>query len=188
MRKSLLSIVALSCIAILVTLLTSGITHALPPAQVSCSDTEVAITTLLIEPAPEASVFTVLPTVRAEIPQPLNTDEQCKITFSTEVATGEASPQLLALAYVLLKKGESPNREACEFLPGPILARVESGAGGGQLAPGFDQTTTFISILSEKQIEPHITEIVPCFSIFPQAGGQSARLRRHCLLVECETR
>ena len=170
MSQSILSLVTIAGLSLLLSIAIPSLTSALPPEQASCSDTEVQITT------PE---FIVLPTVRAEIPQPLNEGEQCKITFSTEVATAEDTPQLLGLAYVLLKKGESSDPAACEFLPGPVLARVPDG---------FDQTTTFISLLSEKQVEHHITEIAPCFAILRKEGGQQARLRRHCLIVECGTR
>jgi hypothetical protein len=151
---------------------------------------EVEITTPLIEPAPEATVFTVLPTVRVDIPEPLNRGEQCKVTLSTEIATAKPFPQLLALAYALVREGETPDPATCQFLPGPVLARVESGgAGGQQTAPGFDQTTTFVSVLSEKLISKDFdTEIVPCFSIFRPRGTEQARLRRHCLIVECGTR
>jgi hypothetical protein len=171
MRKAMLNSITITCVTMLSAIFTPTMIHALPPDQVSCSDTEVQLTT----PA-----FIVLPTVRAKIPQSLSKGEQCKITFSTEAATAEDTPQLLGFAYILLKKGGSPDPKACEFLPGPVLARVPDG---------FDQTTTFISFLSEEQIgRRHLEEIAPCFSILPKENGQQARLRRHCLSVECGTR
>jgi hypothetical protein len=154
MRESSLSLVTIAGLSLLLSVAIPSFTSALPSEQASCSDTEVQITT---------TEFTVLPTVCAAIPQPLNEDEQCKITFSMEAATARPTPQLLALGYVLLKKGEDPNPAVCEFLSGPVLARVPDG---------FEQTTTFISLLSERQIEPNVAEIAACFSILPREGGQ----------------
>jgi hypothetical protein len=176
MRQSILSLVTIAGLSLLLSVAIPSFTFALPPEQASCSDTEVQITT---------AAFIVLPTVRAEIPRPLNEDEQCKITFSMEAATAQPTPQLLSLAYVLLREGEVPDPADCEFLPGPILTRVEPG--GLEPTPGFDQTTTFISLLSEQQVQPDDAEIAPCFSILPR-DGQQARLRRHCLIVECFSR
>ena len=193
MHKALLSAVPITCVTMLIALCSPSMTHALPPEQVSCSETEVQITTPLIEPAPQATVWTVLPTVRVDIPRPLNSGEQCKVTLSTEIATADPYPQLLALAYALVREDTPPDPTACQFIPGPVLFRVESGGSGGpQDAPGFDQTTTVVSVLSEKQIggTDTNTDIVPCLAIF-QSGRQpppQARLRRHCLLVECGTR
>src|SRR5262249_39485125 len=108
----------------------------------------------------------------------------CKLTFSTEVATSEPDPQLLILGYTVLDSivPVPPLGIACVpfFLPGSILTQVNGS---------IDETHTFLSLIDNPQIAFPIwivtgRDIVPCIA---SAFGGQFRLRRHCLLVECQT-
>ena len=133
----------------------------------ACSEVEVPIT---------SNSFIVLPTVSVVVPEPRIENEQCKITFSTEVATSESDPQLLGLGYAIFVAGEPAHPEDCTFFDGPILTQVVSG---------LDETHTFISVIENTDEIGDILAVTPC--IRSEFGGQF-RLRRHCLIVECLTR
>jgi hypothetical protein len=154
-------------VIVLLVLLTLGISHK-AYTQAVCSDEEVQVT---------GNDFIVLPTVSLTKPEPVATDEQCKITFSTEAATSESSPQLLELGYAFFfDPNQLPPPAICTSLDGPILTRV---------ADGFDETHTFISVV-ENTPSPHGPLVMaPCVK---SAFGGQLRLRRHCLIVECLAR
>ena len=154
-------------VSALLVLLTLSISHK-AFAQAACSEEEVQVT---------GNSFIVLPTVSVTVPEPVTTDEQCKVTFSTEAATSESSPQLLELGYAFFfDPNQLPPPAICVSLDGPVLTRIPDG---------FDETHTFVSVV-ENTPSPHGPLVMaPCVK---SAFGGQLRLRRHCLVIECLTR
>src|SRR5262245_61104515 len=101
-------------------LLTFGLTlvvptgaSAIPPSQRDCDTNEVQVT---------SSSFIIVPGTGVTVNNG-SLNPVCKVTFSTEIATSEASPQLAGLAYTI----NSTSPGSCVFRPGPILTEVDNG-------------------------------------------------------------
>jgi hypothetical protein len=107
-----------------------------------CSEGEVQIT---------KTDFSVLP-VSVTIPVLVTQNEQCKVTFSAEVATAEATSQLLVLGYAF---SFPPPPGLCQSLDGPVLTKVEGG---------IDETHTFISTFHNSFSVHGPETLTPCIS------------------------
>jgi hypothetical protein len=168
-------------IALICTLLFFAISEraqAIPQEQISCQQDEVTIFPGLPPRVIDNTRVTL--NLTAQTPVIVN-DNRCIATFSTEAATNSPRQQLMILQYQLeIILSSAPNQPVRQllFLDGPVLTQINGG---------LDETHTFKSLLGLPIPEGMATITVNLRPAIQSALNGPFRLRRRCLIVECDT-
>jgi hypothetical protein len=174
-QTSYLVRIALMCTLFLFA--TSEHSQAIPLDQISCQENEVTIFPFL--PPTVIQDTQVKITLTADTPVIVNND-RCILTFSTEVASSAATTQLMILQY--------EQEIVASFFPGTISRTVfEPGPVLTQINGGIDETHTFKSMMSLLVPEGNATITITARPAIQSALGGTFRLRRRCLILECDT-